>query len=88
MEAELRDGDILLSVRDTGVGIAEDELDAIFEEFTQGGEAKRRKAGSGLGLAICKQLAQLHGGRIEVESELGRGACFRVWLPVWKSPHG
>lgn len=78
--AELDGDDVLLSVRDTGVGIAPADLAAVFEEYTQTGDARRRHRGSGLGLGICKRLTDLHGGRIWVESEPGKGSTFFVSL--------
>lgn len=76
---------IALQVVDTGVGIASTDQARIFEEFEQvnagpRGESMRR--GTGLGLAISKRLAQLLGGDISVESELGKGSTFTLWLPV------
>jgi CheY-like chemotaxis protein len=64
-------------VRDTGIGIAADQLGAIFEPFEQVGDAQRRLAGTGLGLAISRQYARLMGGEIQVESQVGRGSTFR-----------
>ncbi|HEY8693989.1 MAG TPA: HAMP domain-containing sensor histidine kinase [Chloroflexota bacterium] len=73
-----------LSVEDTGEGIAPEHLTHIFE---RGYRVSRRGAGSyGFGLAIVKQLAEAHGGRVEVESQPGRGSCFSVWLPLTASP--
>jgi signal transduction histidine kinase/CheY-like chemotaxis protein len=70
-----------IAVSDTGVGIATDDLDHIFEEFRQVGDLKAREAGTGLGLALCRRLAEAHGGRMEVTSEVGRGSRFVVVLP-------
>ncbi|WP_181404561.1 ATP-binding protein [Asticcacaulis tiandongensis] len=70
-------------VRDTGIGIASDKLEAIFEKFTQvDGSYSRRFGGTGLGLAISKRLAQTMGGTLRVESELGEGAAFLLTVPV------
>lgn len=76
-----RDG-ALLEVRDTGVGIDASELPRIFDRFYRGTRASEaRSSGSGLGLAIVKSIVDMHGGRISVESRLGVGSTFRVWLP-------
>lgn len=75
-----RDGDrVMVEVRDTGVGIAPDELDRLFERFYKSDKA-RRSDGTGLGLAIAKHIVQVHGGEISVESEQGKGASFRFTL--------
>ena len=74
---------IQLRVEDTGVGIAEDKLGEIFEKFTQADSSVTRKyGGTGLGLAITKQLTQLMGGVISVESVLGKGSTFSITLPL------
>ncbi len=64
-------------VQDTGVGIAADQVEAIFEPFQQAGDTRRRLAGTGLGLAISRQYVRLMGGDIQVESQLGQGSTFR-----------
>jgi signal transduction histidine kinase len=73
--------ELAIGVRDTGIGIAEEDLPLLFEEFTQVGSLDTRR-GSGLGLSIVKQLTELHGGRIQVESTLGQGSLFIVAFPV------
>ena len=71
------------AVRDTGIGIAQEELPNIFEAFKQAGENTHlQHGGTGLGLAISKQLVELQGGRIEVDSSPEQGSEFRVFLPV------
>ena len=72
-----------LSVTDTGIGIAPENLERIFESFTQAdATVARRYGGSGLGLAITRQLVELMGGRISVASTLGQGSTFTVTLPL------
>jgi signal transduction histidine kinase/ActR/RegA family two-component response regulator len=79
-----RDGDGLrVVVADTGVGVPADQMDGLFVKFTQADAAiARRHGGTGLGLAICRELAELMGGRIRAESELGRGSRFSLELPL------
>ncbi len=73
---------IWLEVEDTGIGIPEDKLDAVFERFVQVDDKHtRRQEGTGLGLAMVKQLAKLHAGKVTVRSTLGQGTTFRVELP-------
>ena len=76
---------IALQVADSGVGIAEKDRERIFDEFEQvnaGPRGDSMRRGTGLGLSISRRLARLLGGDISVESELGRGSVFTVWLPV------
>jgi len=70
-----------LEVEDTGIGIAKEDQERIFKPFEQVAKARSQK-GTGLGLAITRQILALMGGRLEVESALGAGSCFRVELPV------
>jgi signal transduction histidine kinase/DNA-binding response OmpR family regulator len=74
-----------ISVTDTGVGIAVDDLEHVFEEFRQVGDLKAREAGTGLGLALCRRLAEAHGGYLTVTSEPGRGSRFELILPDARS---
>ncbi len=74
---------MLFSVSDTGIGIRKEDQEAVFEEFHQvDGSATRKVEGTGLGLAISKQLVEMHGGRIWVESDYGEGATFFFLLPI------
>jgi signal transduction histidine kinase/CheY-like chemotaxis protein len=74
---------VRLSVRDTGVGIAEENQQLVFEEFIQlENRLQKRVKGTGLGLPLCRKLASLLGGRMELESRLGVGSTFSVVLPV------
>ena len=83
VEAGASDGRFLVSVADTGPGIAPADQARIFEEFHQADSSStRKKGGTGLGLAIAKRIIELHGGRLWVESTPGQGATFRFTLPV------
>jgi signal transduction histidine kinase len=75
------DGVAEISVTDTGVGIAPEDQEAVFEEFRQVGTADKKVEGTGLGLALSRKFIELHGGRIWVESEVGKGSTFRFTLP-------
>ena len=74
-------GEVQVSVSDTGPGIAADDQERIFEDFQQTDLGARQLEGTGLGLALSKRLIELHGGRIWVESELGKGSMFTFALP-------
>jgi signal transduction histidine kinase len=80
IRAAARDTTVEFTVRDTGPGIASEDLPHIFDRFWQG--RKTARAGVGLGLAIAKGIVESHGGAIRVESEPGRGSCFAFTLPV------
>ncbi len=74
---------LVISVRDTGIGIAPDDHDAVFEEFRQvGRHYTNKQEGTGLGLTLTRRFVELHGGRIWVESEPGRGSTFTFTIPV------
>ncbi len=81
-----RDGEVLVSVRDSGVGIAEEDIPKLFDKFTQfGRKAGPGEKGTGLGLAIVKKLIEMHGGKIDVESEVNQGTTFTIALPLTTS---
>ena len=83
VEAATTDGALEVSVSDTGPGIAEGDQDKIFEEFRQAeGSIAQRKGGTGLGLAIAKKIVEMHGGKIWVVSEVGKGSKFTFSLPI------
>jgi signal transduction histidine kinase/DNA-binding response OmpR family regulator len=83
LKAIRKDGAVEIAVADTGVGIAPEDQAAIFEEFRQvGHDESRKQEGTGLGLTLAKKFVELHGGRIWVESEPGRGSTFTFTLPV------
>ena len=75
------DGNVEVSVSDTGVGIAPEDQEAIFEEFKQVGTASKKVEGTGLGLALSRKFIALHGGRIWVKSEVGEGSTFTFTIP-------
>jgi signal transduction histidine kinase len=76
------DGSVEVSVSDTGVGIAPEDQEAVFEEFRQVGTADKKVEGTGLGLTLCRKFVELHGGRIWVKSEVGVGSTFTFTIPV------
>ncbi len=77
------DASVEISVSDTGIGIAPEDQDAIFEEFRQvGSDDDRKREGTGLGLTLAKKFVEMHGGRIWVESQAGKGSTFTFTLPV------
>jgi len=78
----LEDGNIVLGVSDSGVGIAPADLPYVFDEFRQVGPRSSHRGGSGLGLAVCKRFAEMHGGFMWVESRVGEGSTFYLALPV------
>src|SRR6202022_4375901 len=74
---------VRFSVTDTGIGIAELDQERVFHEFQQvDGAASRHYEGTGLGLALTRRFAELHGGRIWLESKLGQGSTFNVEIPA------
>jgi signal transduction histidine kinase/DNA-binding response OmpR family regulator len=82
-EAEEKDGDVIISVRDSGIGIAKEDLPKVFEKFRQVGDTLTDKpTGTGLGLPISKEIVEYHGGRIWLQSEVGVGSTFFFSLPV------
>jgi len=73
----------VVSITDTGIGIPAKDIPFIFERFYRVDKSRSRaEGGSGLGLAICRHIAEAHGGKIEVESQVGAGSTFSVWLPL------
>ncbi|TFH93443.1 ATP-binding protein [Vibrio ouci] len=78
-----KSGRLTISVSDTGVGIAEEAIKELYSPFVQADRtAKRHFEGTGLGLAICKNLVELMSGTIALESEVGKGSCFEVTIPL------
>ena len=81
VRAALVDGKVEISVTDTGIGIAPEDREAVFEEFRQVGTASKKVEGTGLGLALSRKYIELHGGRIWVQSQPGKGSTFSFTLP-------
>jgi signal transduction histidine kinase len=83
VEAGLGDSAVIVSVADTGIGIAREDQEAIFEEFRQvGSNYAQKREGTGLGLTLTRRFVEMHGGKIWVESELGKGSKFTFTLPI------
>jgi signal transduction histidine kinase len=74
--------DVSISVADTGTGISPEDLPHVFERFWRADKVRSREAGgTGLGLTIASQIAELHGARLDVQSEIGRGSIFSIRIP-------
>ena len=82
VRAGMVDGMAEISVTDTGVGIAPEDQEAVFEEFRQVGTSEKKVEGTGLGLALSRKFIELHGGRIWVKSQAGSGSTFAFTLPL------
>jgi signal transduction histidine kinase len=82
VRAGVNEGMVEVSVTDTGVGIAPEDQETVFEEFRQVGTADKKVEGTGLGLALSRKFVELHGGRIWVKSEVGQGSTFTFTLPA------
>lgn len=88
-KARFNGNEIIVSVEDTGIGIPDEEKERIFEKFKQVGDLIRGKPkGTGLGLPISKQIVEAHGGKIWVESEVGKGSTFYFTIPLKKKEEG
>jgi two-component system, NtrC family, sensor kinase len=86
VEVGLGDSAAIISIRDTGIGIAPEDQEAIFEEFRQvGNNYAQKREGTGLGLSLTRKFVEMHGGKIWVESEVGKGSKFTFTLPT--NPH-
>lgn len=83
---EQRDNEVLLHVRDDGIGIAKDQQDKIWKRFYQVDAARTGKSGAGLGLSMVQKIAEIHGGYMRVESVPKEGSTFTLHLP--KEKHG
>jgi signal transduction histidine kinase/DNA-binding response OmpR family regulator len=83
--ADMPEGNVTLEVKDSGPGIPADDLPCVFERFYRVDATQEAHPGAGIGLSLARELVELHGGRIEVESEEGFGAAFTVTLPLGKT---
>jgi signal transduction histidine kinase len=85
LRAEEKNNEVLVSIKDTGIGISEEDVEHIFDSFTRGSNIEdRTEKGTGLGLRITKQLVELHGGKIKMESKLGEGTVVSFTVPVFQ----
>jgi two-component system, sensor histidine kinase and response regulator len=84
LQADESENEILISVKDTGIGISREDLPHIFEGFYRGKDAQTTATGHGIGLAVSRQIIEAHGGSITVESDLGKGSTFVIRLPAIK----
>jgi signal transduction histidine kinase len=85
VRAGMVDGMAEVSVTDTGVGIAPEDHEAVFQEFRQVGTAEKKAEGTGLGLTLCRKFIELHGGKIWVTSQVGVGSTFTFTMPERRS---
>src|SRR5262249_8122579 len=77
-----KDGFVEVSISDTGIGIAPEDQEKVFEQFRHVGTAAKKVEGTGLGLTLCRKFVELHGGKIWVKTELGAGSTFTFTIPV------
>ena len=80
LEGQVMDGEVIISITDSGIGISSQNLPNIFDRFFRA-DASRSQSGSGLGLSLVQTIVHAHQGRVEVESALNKGSTFRVVLP-------
>ncbi|MEE8333791.1 MAG: ATP-binding protein [Alphaproteobacteria bacterium] len=86
MSARRRDGMVLLTTSDSGIGISAEDRDRVFDKFERGSNAEARRAGAGLGLPLVRSFIEMHGGRVELESEPDRGTRVTCILPARANP--
>ncbi|MBM3557556.1 MAG: hypothetical protein FJX47_18615 [Alphaproteobacteria bacterium] len=87
LDCVMKDGLVGVIVADDGIGIAPEDVARLGRPFERVGDARtRRHPGTGLGLALSRGLAEMMGGRLDIESEIGRGTRATIWLPAVKSP--
>ncbi|HAN56098.1 MAG TPA: two-component sensor histidine kinase, partial [Betaproteobacteria bacterium] len=85
LSAAAADAGISINVNDTGCGIANADMERVFERFFQSTHSREGNGHAGLGLAIVKRVAALHNGHVAVRNRSGNGACFTLWLPLTPS---
>lgn len=85
VEARMQAGKLIISVSDTGPGIAQDQLPLLFQKFRRLPGSEEKAQGTGLGLVVARQIIEAHRGQLWVESELGKGSCFFISLPIGSS---
>jgi signal transduction histidine kinase len=84
VSVEIKGNTAVVAIKDSGIGILKEHIPHIFERFYRVDKARSRaEGGAGLGLSICQHIAKVHGGRIEVESQVGQGSTFSVFLPLF-----
>lgn len=79
------DGQVVIRIKDNGIGISQEDLPYIFEDFYTSSDENKSERGSGVGLALTRRILEAHGGTINVESELGKGSMFELFLPTFKN---
>ena len=83
VQANAKEGLMRFSITDTGIGIKPEDLQKLFKPFVQlDSGLSRRYEGSGLGLTLVKELVEMHGGHVEVQSGFGKGSCFTITIPL------
>ena len=85
IETHQKDGNVILSVRDTGIGIPEKDLNNIFMRFYRVSGSASSFSGSGIGLFVSSEIIKAHHGRIWAESKIGKGSVFYFSIPAWKA---
>lgn len=84
INSTINNGSVLITVEDNGIGISDEDLPYIFEDFYTTSSNHKTEKGSGVGLALTRRIVEAHDGSISVESELGKGSKFEIRLPAWK----
>ncbi len=85
VQVEKKENDLLILIKDTGIGVSEEDIPHIFDGFYRGKSGQAAASGHGIGLAVSRQIIEAHNGSISVESELGKGTTFVISLPIFKA---